>query len=104
MITDIKLTTSKVIALGLVLISCYFIYHTIAGKRGVIVMIEQSKEFAELEKQLENIRADKITLENKVKHLKPESLDLDLVEEQAKKELGFANQQEEIVITGGDSK
>lgn len=47
---------------------------------------------------LETITADRMSLEVRVKHLRPESLDLDLLEEQAKIILGFSHPDERVII------
>ncbi len=44
------------------------------------------------------VRAERLTIEHKANLLKPDSLDLDLLEEQAKTILGYARSTESLFI------
>jgi cell division protein FtsB len=44
------------------------------------------------------VRAERLTIEHNANLLKPDSLDLDLLEEQAKTILGYARPQEHLFI------
>jgi len=75
----------------------YFIYYTLFGNKGVIQYFRLTKELAKKErvkKELENKMENKQHLIN---GMGTESLDLDLLDEEARKNLGYANK-DEIVI------
>jgi len=80
----------------------YFVYHMGSGARGVISWGMLSREVSRLEKELEELKAENYFLENKVKGMRSESLDLDLLEEQAQKILGFSYPDDVIVLLPRD--
>lgn len=87
----------------LVTLSCttvifYLCYHMITGERGVLAFFRLNKEITKLHNELDTVRAERLNLEHKANLLKSESLDLDLLEEQAKSVLGYAKPQENILI------
>jgi cell division protein FtsB len=51
-----------------------------------------------MRQELENSRTERLSLERKANLLKSDSLDLDLLEEQAKNILGYAKPQETLII------
>ncbi len=79
-------------------IAFYFVYHIIIGGRGIISWTILSKEVVQLEHELDEIKKSNEFLDNKVKGMRSESLDLDLLEEQAEKVLGFAYPDDTIVL------
>ncbi|MFN7038004.1 MAG: FtsB family cell division protein [Alphaproteobacteria bacterium] len=72
----------------------YFCYHAINGDRGIIALFKLTQQVNKLHTELDNLRAERIYLEHKVSIIRPESLDLDLVDEQARKLLGYADKDE----------
>ena len=83
-------------------IALYFVYHIIIGARGIISWGVLSREATQLERELQELKSANYFLENKVKGMRSESLDLDLLEEQASKILGFAYPNETIVLLPKD--
>ncbi len=77
---------------------CYFTYHTIYGNRGVISRQKMKSKIEETVLNLDTIRHQRIELEHKVKLLRPGSLDKDMLEEEARKVLGLAKENEEVII------
>lgn len=69
-----------------------------SGSRGIIAFLKLNSQIASLQLELDSIRAERLNLEHKANLLKPDSLDLDLVEEQAKKILGYARTKEYLFI------
>lgn len=82
---------------------CYFCYHMISGSRGIITYFKLNSHISALHSELETIRAARLIIENKANLLKPDSLDLDLLEEQAKTILGYAKPQESLFIEESES-
>jgi cell division protein FtsB len=86
--------------IGLMLISSiyYLFSHVIRGERGVMSLLELSTKSKELQKELDLIRSERITIEHKVEALRSDSLDLDLLDEQARKIIGLSDPQEVVYL------
>ena len=99
---DLKLDSFKVRGFLLTLtctgLICYFCYHMVSGGRGILAYFKLNSQISTLHSELEMVRAERLTLEHKANLLKPDSLDLDLLEEQAKIILGYAKPQELLFI------
>lgn len=76
----------------------YFIYHSFSGERGVFVYLKLGTQYKELQNELESTRAERLAIEHKVNLLQNNSLDLDLLEEQAKSVLSYAKENEDVYI------
>ncbi len=76
----------------------YFGYHMISGGRGILAYFKLSSQISSFQSELELVRMERLNLEHSANLLKSESLDLDLLEEQAKKILGYAKPQEVVLI------
>jgi len=76
----------------------YFLYHMFSGARGVVSWTILSKEVEKLEKELKALKNENEFLENKIRRLREDNLDVDLLEEQARTILGFARKNDVIVL------
>lgn len=84
-----------------ILLSCllaYFVYHTIYGNRGLLADYELEKQINTSNEALNELRSKRIELEHNVKLLRPQSLDKDMLDEQARRVLGAAKKNEEVFI------
>jgi len=81
-----------------VCIAGYFVYHIIIGGRGIISWTILSHEADQLESDLSKLRSENEFLNNKIKGMRSDSLDLDLLEEQAEKILGFCYAEDTVVL------
>lgn len=79
-------------------IASYLCYHMLNGSRGIITYFKLNSQISSLQSELDLVRAERLTIEHKANLLKSDSLDLDLLEEQAKALLGFARPQEKLFI------
>lgn len=79
-------------------IAGYFVYHIVIGARGIVSWAVLSRKVVKLENRLAEIKKENKFLENKVHGMRSESLDLDLLEEQAEKILCFSYPQDTIVL------
>jgi cell division protein FtsB len=79
----------------------YFTYHIFQGQRGVLAWIRLDKKLKEEEVVLNSLTQEKENLEREAYLLRPDSLDLDLLEEKARQVLNFAHSDE--VVVQGDS-
>ena len=89
---------SFLLTLTCTVLICYFCYHIISGGRGILAYFKLNSQISTLHSELEMVRAERLTIEHKANLLKPDSLDLDLLEEQAKTILGYAKPQETLFI------
>ncbi|MGV2432692.1 MAG UNVERIFIED_CONTAM: septum formation initiator family protein [Rickettsiaceae bacterium] len=92
------ITKRQVIHGLLASILLYFVFHSIYGNRGILTYFKISNQIEEKEKELDMIRAERLEIEHKVKALKPESLDADMLDEQARKNLGVVGVNEQAFV------
>jgi cell division protein FtsB len=85
------------VAMGLVI---YFGYFAIYGKHGLISWIQLNHEIELKQAELERIRGERAALEHRVQLLRPESVDPDLLEEQARARLGLSEPDEVVILKG----
>ena len=76
----------------------YFCYQMISGPRGIIAYFKINGQISSFQSELELVRAERISIEHNANLLKSDSLDLDLLEQQAKAILGYARPQEMVLI------
>ncbi|WP_395462983.1 septum formation initiator family protein [Wolbachia endosymbiont of Cantharis cryptica] len=79
-------------------LTLYFSISTITGKRGLLALMNLTKEIEYNKLLLKNISFEKEKLSNKVFGLYEKSLDLDLLDEQAKNALGYVSPNELMVV------
>lgn len=75
----------------------YFAYHTVQGHRSLITYIHLENELVAADKELVDARQRRLQLERRVALLRPENIDRDILDEQARKVLGLGHP-DEIVI------
>lgn len=83
------------ISLGLFI---YFSYHLITGDRGFLVMRKLRESFETSSKELTELTKKQDHIENKVSLLRTKSIDPDMLDEQARKILGYGENDEIILI------
>jgi cell division protein FtsB len=79
-------------------ICVYFAYHAVQGDRGLIAWLQHSRELVESETVLAELAAERATLEHRVSQLRAESLDPDMLEEQARTMLNFAEPDDRTLL------
>jgi cell division protein FtsB len=87
-------------------LAVYFGYHALSGERGLWAWRQLSAELETTRQELAEVRAERMDLEDKVKRLRPESLDPDLIDELARKRLSFVEPLDVIILldAGRDRK
>lgn len=78
------------------LLLIYFIFHSFYGNRGIIAYFTLSQKLEKSYSELESLRAERVELEHKVKLLRPESLDQDMLDQEARRVLGIASPKEKV--------
>lgn len=76
----------------------YFIFHLIYGNRSIMAYFSLNKQIEAKSQELDLTKAERLELEHKVKSLKTESLDRDMLDEEARRSLGLANEKEQVFI------
>jgi len=79
-----------------VFIMFYLIFHAISGERGLFALFTETRRLDELKIELADVRAKREALETKAHRLSDTSLDLDLLDEQARQVLGMAGKNEVV--------
>jgi len=103
MVRELKLRARQIIGpvIGMSVV-VYFTYHVVQGDRGLLALGTLLGEVNALQAQVLDVRSERFALENKVKMLRVESLDPDLLEERARAVLGYGNADELVVVPDQD--
>lgn len=94
------------IAIGIILVMiCYYIlFHVINGQRGITALFELSKELETKQGELDTLKKERIELEKKVKSMRSDSLDIDLLDEQARNNMGLVDPGEAVYFIDDKNK
>lgn len=82
-------------------VMAYFGYHAIHGQRGALAWLDRNREIEATRQELARVAAERDGLERRVRGLRPNQLDRDLVEEELRA-LGYVRGSEAIVLTPED--
>ncbi len=75
----------------------YFSYHALSGDRGLFSLIQLKKEITINQEELLQLRTTREALEHRVSLMNPKSLDVDMLDEQIRRNFGYAHQNEIII-------
>ncbi len=76
----------------------YFAYHLAHGDHGYFAWKGLEKKLVAAQDKYDQKMAARMALENRVKLLRPDSLDLDMLDERSRVVLGFVKPDEKVVI------
>jgi cell division protein FtsB len=76
----------------------YFGYFAINGNHGLVNWIRLNHEIELKQANLDRIKSERLALEHRVRLLRPESVDPDLLEEQARARLGLSGPDEVVIM------
>ncbi len=76
---------------------CFFAFHALQGEYGLFALMQADSRAAELELELQQVRAERIAAENKTRRLSDDYLDVDLLDERARIVLGYARHDELLI-------
>jgi cell division protein FtsB len=79
-------------------LAIYFGYHAVVGGRGLLAWRQLNQDIAATQQDLTAVRAERQALEEKVRRLRPESLDPDLIDELARRHLSLAGPLDVIIL------
>ena len=83
---------------GASLLIGYFAVNAYTGNRGLRAQQDLDYEYAELSRQLERLRAERIYWQQKVAQLRPESIDPDMLDERVRAILNYLDGREITLI------
>lgn len=81
------------------LICIYFAYHLVYGEMGYFSMRKLSTQLEDAKKEYSDLKHDREGLENRVRRLRPDSLDLDVLDERSRDVLGYVKDDEVVLIS-----
>ena len=84
-------------SIGVIALVAYFSYSAIQGPYGLLNLFKIEAKEAQLQKQLDLLSAEHLVAQNRAFRLSDEYLDLDLLDEQARKVLGLIRGDEIII-------
>ena len=76
----------------------YFIYHSIQGDRGMLAWLQLQERLLHVESQLKEIIQERQFLEEKVRDLRPENINRDLLDQQVRLQLGYTHPDEVVIL------
>jgi len=85
-------------AICLVLLA-YFAFHTINGDRGLMAFWQLSRNIGEVRQALDSVDARYDDLQRRVSLMRPDALDRDMLDEQARRVLMLARPDERILLS-----
>ncbi len=89
--------TGLVVSLALVSGIVFFSYAALQGEYGLFRLFQVRAQESALQRELSELQADRARLENRTRRLSNDYLDLDLLDEQARRVLGMARGDEIII-------
>ncbi|MCE2510323.1 MAG: septum formation initiator family protein [Alphaproteobacteria bacterium] len=84
-------------ALGIAAIT-YFGYHTIQGDHGILAWVQLAGQVNQAQATVLSLEAERVRLANRVRLLHPDHLDLDMLDEQARRLLNVGRRDEILVL------
>lgn len=91
-----KLTRRSVFNAVIFLLLLYFVFHSIYGSRGILAYFKLQSELENSHTKLEQLRTERLEIENRTKLLRPGSLDKDMLDEKIRNVLGLSEPKERI--------
>ncbi len=76
----------------------YFAYHLVHGERGLLAWWELNKQVSEAKLELSQVSEQRQSLEKRVRHLNPGTLDPDLLEERARLMLNYGRETDMVIF------
>ena len=76
----------------------YFAYHSMKGDHGLNAYIKLSGELAKAEEVLQERRSKREVIEQRTNLLRPDNLDLDILDERARDVLNLLNGNERVIL------
>jgi cell division protein FtsB len=94
-----KRTRAAIAPFLLILMVAYFGMSFVQGDRGLLAWIRLSDEIALDQADLADLMVHRTRMEHRIQLLRPNGLDLDMLDERARALLGFAHKDEIVIYT-----
>ena len=91
----LRAVAPPLLALGL---TGYFVFHAFHGDHGVLARMRLERQVESLTRELELVRGEREAIEKRVSLLRPRSLDPDMLEERARRTLGYAHPNDVVIL------
>ncbi len=85
-------------------VTSYFVWHADNGERGMKAKLAYKEQIRDLAAQLADLKTQRVAMELKVRQFRTDSVDGDLLDEEAHRILGRANKNELVVLLSGARK
>lgn len=82
----------------------YFAFHLVTGERGLIAYVRLKGEMENAQKKATVVQAKKLELSKNVAGLRDDSLNMDLLEELTRKDLGYSRKDEVVLFERSNRK
>ena len=79
----------------------YFLFHMVQGERGLFAWVQLNQQIDQKERENKNLLAERVAWENKIKLMRTDSLDADLLDERVRLMMGFSNEDEAVIFLNG---
>ena len=79
-------------------ISIYLVYFLINGQRGLLKYFYLTKQNQEYSQTLAKLKVENLYYNDRINRLLPNTVDLDFLDEQVRKKLGFIDKNEIVII------
>lgn len=79
----------------------YFVYHAQHGDRGIATKMALKQQIVDLQAELDTLKTEHAQWDARVAMLRNESVDRDLLEEQARLTLNRLHRNDVVIMTGG---
>ena len=79
----------------------YFLFHMVQGERGLFAWVQLNQQIDQEESENKNLLAERVAWENKIKLMRTESLDADLLDERVRLMMGFSSKDEAVIFLKG---
>lgn len=76
----------------------YFVMHGVMGERGFIALSQLEYQVSAAKADLQHVQAERQKLEARTKLLRPDGLDLDMLDERARATLGYTKPNEYVIL------
>lgn len=76
----------------------YFSYHAVMGDRGFIKYMSLQSQISHLSQNYDTLNSERVSIEDNVIRLRPQTLDKDLLEERVRYVLGYSYNNEKMIV------
>jgi cell division protein FtsB len=76
----------------------YMVFHALHGKRGLYALVKEQQKREVVSAELDAVRGELAAVENRIHRFQTGSVDLDLLDEQLRRHMGIAPDDEYLVL------